>query len=138
MKSFERQFVNGISMNIVLVHGAAQAKPEMQSREPALKWRTTGVGHADYYRIETKWKYIVALRLATATVYVDKLCTRMTSIRIKTLTRLVFHVSVASSVVDEPLPADVYWSLPFNMMIKNQQVFVACHKIYGNLKINQH
>ncbi|PIO65978.1 hypothetical protein TELCIR_12324 [Teladorsagia circumcincta] len=38
---------------------------------------------------------------------------------------------------DEPLPADVYWSLPFNMMIKNQQVFVACHKIYGNLKINQ-
>ncbi|EPB77868.1 hypothetical protein ANCCEY_03044 [Ancylostoma ceylanicum] len=39
---------------------------------------------------------------------------------------------------DEPLPADVYWSLPFNMMIKNQQVFVACHKIYGNLKINQH
>ncbi|WKY14976.1 hypothetical protein Q1695_000471 [Nippostrongylus brasiliensis] len=23
---------------------------------------------------------------------------------------------------DEPLPADVYWSLPFNMMIKNQQI----------------
>uniref|UniRef100_A0A1I7X6J3 Uncharacterized protein n=1 Tax=Heterorhabditis bacteriophora TaxID=37862 RepID=A0A1I7X6J3_HETBA len=39
---------------------------------------------------------------------------------------------------DEPLPADVYWSLPFNMMIKNQQVFVACHKIYGNLKVNHH
>uniref|UniRef100_A0A0K0D2Z3 NPC1_N domain-containing protein n=1 Tax=Angiostrongylus cantonensis TaxID=6313 RepID=A0A0K0D2Z3_ANGCA len=38
---------------------------------------------------------------------------------------------------DEPLPADVYWSFPFNMMIKNQQVFVACHKIYGNLKVNQ-
>ncbi|CAI4226240.1 unnamed protein product [Auanema sp. JU1783] len=36
---------------------------------------------------------------------------------------------------DEPLPSDVYWSLPFNMMIKNQQAYVACHKIYGNIRV---
>ncbi|CAJ0609713.1 unnamed protein product [Cylicocyclus nassatus] len=50
----------------------------------------------------------------------------------------VYRKTKKSFFKDEPLPADVYWSLPFNMMIKNQQVFVACHKIYGNLKINQH
>ncbi|XGW33266.1 hypothetical protein V3C99_017605 [Haemonchus contortus] len=49
----------------------------------------------------------------------------------------VYRKSKKSFFKDEPLPADVYWSLPFNMMIKNQQVYVACHKIYGNLKINQ-
>ncbi|VDL72506.1 unnamed protein product [Nippostrongylus brasiliensis] len=49
----------------------------------------------------------------------------------------VYRKTKKSFFKDEPLPADVYWSLPFNMMIKNQQVFVACHKIYGNLKITQ-
>ncbi|KAE9414486.1 hypothetical protein Angca_001255, partial [Angiostrongylus cantonensis] len=49
----------------------------------------------------------------------------------------VYRKGKKSFFKDEPLPADVYWSFPFNMMIKNQQVFVACHKIYGNLKVNQ-
>ncbi|KAL3103203.1 hypothetical protein niasHS_002389 [Heterodera schachtii] len=36
---------------------------------------------------------------------------------------------------DEPLPPDVYWSLPFNSVIKEQKMFVACHKIFGNMQI---
>lgn len=51
---------------------------------------------------------------------------------------------------NEPLPPEKYWALPFNLMIKGQQLatrrssirilekrtFVACHKIYGNIKVN--
>ncbi|KJH40716.1 hypothetical protein DICVIV_13320, partial [Dictyocaulus viviparus] len=34
----------------------------------------------------------------------------------------VYRKTKKSFFKDEPLPADVYWSFPFNMMIKNQQV----------------
>uniref|UniRef100_A0A914ZDZ2 Uncharacterized protein n=1 Tax=Parascaris univalens TaxID=6257 RepID=A0A914ZDZ2_PARUN len=50
------------------------------------------------------------------------------------LTRDSFLSLVRSE--NEPLPPDVYWSLPFNMMIKKQRVFVACHKIYGNVRFS--
>jgi len=56
-----------------------------------------------------------------------------TQMRIEELYRKSKH----SFFKDEPLPPDVYWSLPFNMMIKNQRVYVACHKIYGNIHIEQ-
>jgi hypothetical protein len=36
---------------------------------------------------------------------------------------------------NEPLPPEKYWSLPFNLMIKEKRSFVACHKIYGNVNI---
>ncbi|KHN77653.1 hypothetical protein Tcan_15130 [Toxocara canis] len=47
----------------------------------------------------------------------------------------VYRKSKKTFFKDEPLPPDVYWSLPFNMMIQKQRVFVACHKIYGNVQI---
>ncbi|KAI1730860.1 hypothetical protein Ddc_03579 [Ditylenchus destructor] len=47
----------------------------------------------------------------------------------------VYRKSMRSLFRDEPLPSDVYYSLPFNQLIKEQRVFVACHKIYGNIKI---
>uniref|UniRef100_A0AC34QFJ3 Uncharacterized protein n=1 Tax=Panagrolaimus sp. JU765 TaxID=591449 RepID=A0AC34QFJ3_9BILA len=47
----------------------------------------------------------------------------------------VYRKSRRSFFKDEPLPPEVYWSLPFNKMIKEQSTFVACHKIYGNIKI---
>ncbi|CAJ0571691.1 unnamed protein product, partial [Mesorhabditis spiculigera] len=49
----------------------------------------------------------------------------------------VYKKTKKSFFKDEPLPADVYWSLPFNKMIKEQSTYVACHKIYGNIKINK-
>uniref|UniRef100_A0A915PX97 Uncharacterized protein n=1 Tax=Setaria digitata TaxID=48799 RepID=A0A915PX97_9BILA len=39
-------------------------------------------------------------------------------------------------MTNESLPADIYWSLPFNEMIKNEKLFVACHNIHGNVEIN--
>jgi hypothetical protein len=48
----------------------------------------------------------------------------------------IYRKSKRSFFRDEPLPPEVYWSLPFNMMIKEKQPFVACHKIYGNVKIH--
>lgn len=47
----------------------------------------------------------------------------------------VYRKSKRTFFKDEPLPADVYWSLPFNTLIKEQKNFIACHKIYGNVKI---
>uniref|UniRef100_A0AC35FFJ6 Uncharacterized protein n=1 Tax=Panagrolaimus sp. PS1159 TaxID=55785 RepID=A0AC35FFJ6_9BILA len=47
----------------------------------------------------------------------------------------VYRKSKRSFFRDEPLPPEVYWTLPFNKMIKEQRTFVACHKIYGNIKI---
>ncbi|CAD5235624.1 unnamed protein product [Bursaphelenchus xylophilus] len=47
----------------------------------------------------------------------------------------VYRKTKRSFFQNEPLPAEIYWSLPFNSMIKEQKVFVACHKIYGNIKI---
>ncbi|CAI2356277.1 unnamed protein product [Caenorhabditis sp. 36 PRJEB53466] len=49
----------------------------------------------------------------------------------------VYRRTKYSFFKDQPLPAEVYWSLPFNQLIKNQQSYVACHKIYGNLKVNR-
>ncbi|KAK0404854.1 hypothetical protein QR680_017666 [Steinernema hermaphroditum] len=47
----------------------------------------------------------------------------------------VYRQSKPSLFQDEPLPPEVYWSLPFNKMIREQRDFVACHKLYGNVKI---
>ncbi|CAJ0951033.1 unnamed protein product, partial [Mesorhabditis belari] len=49
----------------------------------------------------------------------------------------VYKKTKKSLFKDEPLPPEVYWSLPFNKMIKEQSTYVACHKIYGNVKINK-
>ncbi|VDN04066.1 unnamed protein product [Thelazia callipaeda] len=40
-----------------------------------------------------------------------------------------------SSNKNEPLPTNVYWSLPFNAMIKNERLFTACHIIHGRVRI---
>ncbi|KAF7632938.1 hypothetical protein Mgra_00007640 [Meloidogyne graminicola] len=47
----------------------------------------------------------------------------------------VYRKSKKSLFRDEPLPPDVYWSLPFNSLIKEQRAFVVCHKIFGNVQI---
>uniref|UniRef100_A0A915MB37 Uncharacterized protein n=1 Tax=Meloidogyne javanica TaxID=6303 RepID=A0A915MB37_MELJA len=47
----------------------------------------------------------------------------------------VYRKSKKSLFKDEPLPPDVYWSLPFNSLIKEQRAFVVCHKIFGNVQI---
>ena len=47
----------------------------------------------------------------------------------------IYRKSKKSFFKDEPLPPEVYWNLPFNKIIKDQKKFVACHKIYGNIKI---
>jgi len=47
----------------------------------------------------------------------------------------IYRRSKKGFVKEEPLPPDVYWSLPFNSLLKEQKQFVACHKIYGNVKI---
>ncbi|CAI5455625.1 unnamed protein product [Caenorhabditis angaria] len=49
----------------------------------------------------------------------------------------VYRRTKYSFFKDQPLPAEVYWSLPFNQLIKNQQEYVACHRIFGNLKIQK-
>uniref|UniRef100_A0A0R3S771 Integrin_alpha2 domain-containing protein n=1 Tax=Elaeophora elaphi TaxID=1147741 RepID=A0A0R3S771_9BILA len=36
----------------------------------------------------------------------------------------------------EPLPSELYWSLPFNLMIKNEKSYSACHIIHCNIDIN--
>ncbi|GMT33434.1 hypothetical protein PFISCL1PPCAC_24731, partial [Pristionchus fissidentatus] len=36
---------------------------------------------------------------------------------------------------DEALPSEVYWSMPFNSLIKKQYLYIGCHKIYGNVQI---
>ncbi|GMT04223.1 hypothetical protein PENTCL1PPCAC_26397, partial [Pristionchus entomophagus] len=36
---------------------------------------------------------------------------------------------------DEALPSDVYWSMPFNALIKKQSLYIGCHKIYGNIQL---
>uniref|UniRef100_A0A0N4ZQJ1 Uncharacterized protein n=1 Tax=Parastrongyloides trichosuri TaxID=131310 RepID=A0A0N4ZQJ1_PARTI len=38
---------------------------------------------------------------------------------------------------DNNLPSDVYWNLPFNKLISDNKEHVACHKIYGNIKISK-
>uniref|UniRef100_A0A0N5BCZ2 Uncharacterized protein n=1 Tax=Strongyloides papillosus TaxID=174720 RepID=A0A0N5BCZ2_STREA len=38
---------------------------------------------------------------------------------------------------DNNLPSSVYWNLPFNKIIHDNQEHVACHKIYGNVKISK-
>ncbi|GMR32563.1 hypothetical protein PMAYCL1PPCAC_02758, partial [Pristionchus mayeri] len=38
---------------------------------------------------------------------------------------------------DEILPTEVYWSMPFNALIKRQSLYIGCHKIYGNVQIKQ-
>lgn len=47
----------------------------------------------------------------------------------------VYRKSKRTFFRNEPLPADVYWTLPFNSIIKEQKTHVACHKIHGNVKI---
>uniref|UniRef100_A0A1I7ZKW0 Uncharacterized protein n=1 Tax=Steinernema glaseri TaxID=37863 RepID=A0A1I7ZKW0_9BILA len=47
----------------------------------------------------------------------------------------VYRQSKPSLFQDEPLPPEVYWKLPFNKIIHEQRDFVACHKLYGNVKI---
>lgn len=72
-----------------------------------------------------------------ATVYVfdtDVSKQMQTQMRIES----VYRKTKKSFFKDEALPADVYWSLPFNQMIKSQQNHVACHKIYGNIRLNKH
>ncbi|CAD6193284.1 unnamed protein product [Caenorhabditis auriculariae] len=71
-----------------------------------------------------------------ATVYVfdtDVSQQMQTQMRIES----VYRKTKKSFFKDEPLPADVYWSLPFNQMLKTQQSYVACHKIYGNLRVSK-
>jgi len=70
-----------------------------------------------------------------ATVYVFN--TDVSS-QMKTQMRVeqVYRQSKRMFFKDEPLPEDVYWSLPFNKMIQDKRLFIACHKIYGNLKID--
>ncbi|CEF62038.1 Hypothetical protein SRAE_1000031400 [Strongyloides ratti] len=38
---------------------------------------------------------------------------------------------------DSSLPSNVYWNLPFNKIILENKEHVACHKIYGNVKISK-
>uniref|UniRef100_A0A0K0E1U8 Uncharacterized protein n=1 Tax=Strongyloides stercoralis TaxID=6248 RepID=A0A0K0E1U8_STRER len=38
---------------------------------------------------------------------------------------------------DNSLPSNVYWNLPFNKIIFENKEHVACHKIYGNVKISK-
>ncbi|PAV86574.1 hypothetical protein WR25_12977 [Diploscapter pachys] len=47
----------------------------------------------------------------------------------------VYRKTKKSLFKNEQLPAEVYWSLPFNQMIATQQPYIACHKIYANLKV---
>lgn len=69
-----------------------------------------------------------------ATVYVfDTDVSRQMQTQIKV--ESVYRKSKRTFFRDEPLPPAVYWSLPFNKLIKEQRGFVACHKIYGNVKI---
>ncbi|KAI6222598.1 hypothetical protein M3Y95_00910600 [Aphelenchoides besseyi] len=49
-----------------------------------------------------------------------------------------YRKDVRSFFNNEPLPPEKYWAMPFNLMIKEKKVFVACHKLYGNLSIRQH
>jgi hypothetical protein len=72
-----------------------------------------------------------------ATIYVFS---QDVSSQMKTQMRVeqVYRASKRIFFKDEPLPEDVYWSLPFNKMIQDKRLFIACHKIYGNLKINYH
>ncbi|GMT03795.1 hypothetical protein PENTCL1PPCAC_25969, partial [Pristionchus entomophagus] len=37
---------------------------------------------------------------------------------------------------DDQLDTTTYWNLPFNQMIKNQQKFIGCHKLYGTVTIS--
>lgn len=37
--------------------------------------------------------------------------------------------------IHEPLDSKSYWSLPFNQLLKEQRLFIACHKLYGNVRI---
>ncbi|VDK46824.1 unnamed protein product [Gongylonema pulchrum] len=48
----------------------------------------------------------------------------------------IYKKSKKAFFKDEPLPSNVYWSLPFNAMIKNETSFVACHIIHGNVRID--
>lgn len=48
----------------------------------------------------------------------------------------IYRKSKRTLFQNELLPPEVYWTLPFNKIIKEQETFVACHKIRGNVKIN--
>ncbi|GMT34727.1 hypothetical protein PFISCL1PPCAC_26024, partial [Pristionchus fissidentatus] len=37
---------------------------------------------------------------------------------------------------DDQLDTTTYWNLPFNQMIKSQQQFIGCHKLYGTVTIS--
>lgn len=69
-----------------------------------------------------------------ATVYVfDTNVKKLMQTQIKV--ENIYRKSKRTFFRNEPLPPEVYWTLPFNTIIKEQKTFVACHKIYGNIKI---